>query len=503
MDKLKRLCVTCATALCVFHSVLVAEEAKTTPPVPGESAAQAEPTAPAPDRPDSAKEPFPPDQIEQLVAPIALYPDALLAQILMAATYPLDIVQAHRWVQEHDDLEGEALQEAADQEPWDPSVKALVFFPSVLEFMNDNLDWTQDLGDAVLAQQDEVTDAVQKLRKEAEKTGALKTTEQQRVETQGDTVIVQPAKEEVVYVPTYDPSVVYGQSAPPATTYYPDTYVQPATWSGDSWVNFGVGAVVGGLLTAAILWDRDDYRVYYGGHGYWGRPGYWTRPNYWSDGWRSPTLYVDRRVDIRRGDININRGAVGTELSLWEHNPSHRGGVRYRNAEMRKKYGSDWSRQGISREAARGRERLARTDLSRPQTAEGRRLEGRDIKRPQRRDARAPQTRDLKRPETRQATRPQTREVKRPETRQATRPQTREVKRPETRQATRPQTQQTARPQSRDVARSATRSTGGRSGAFKVDRGGIDRAASRRGATSRSGTARTARSSARGERLRR
>ncbi len=128
----------------------------------------------------------------------------------MASTYPLDVVQANRWLKDHEDLEGEALQKAVDEEAWDDSVKALVFFPSVLEFMSDNLDWTQDLGDAVLAQQGDLTDTIQRLRGEADKAGALASNEAQRVEKSGDTIIIQPAQPEVVYVPTYDPVKVYG-----------------------------------------------------------------------------------------------------------------------------------------------------------------------------------------------------------------------------------------------------------------------------------------------------
>ena len=275
------------------------------------------PSPPADAKPTTAvsADAIPADQLEQLVAPIALYPDALIAQILMASTYPLDVVQANRWLGDQEGLEGETLQTAVDQEEWDDSVKALVFFPSVLGFMSDNLDWTQDLGDAVLAQQGELTDTIQRLRGEADKAGALKSNEAQRVEKAGDTIIIQPAQPEVVYVPTYDPVKVYGQESPPATQYYPDAYadasssydagyaagrasgesatsyvpsgtvvpaetVYPSTTSvvttddsTDEWLSFGVGALAGGLLTAAIMWDDDDDwndRLYYGGGGYYG-----------------------------------------------------------------------------------------------------------------------------------------------------------------------------------------------------------------------------------------
>ena len=272
--------------------------------------------AQTPSEAPAAEKAFPADQIQQIVAPIALYPDALIAQILMAATYPLDVVQANRWLGDQEGVEGEALQSAVDSETWDDSVKALVFFPSVLQFMSDNLDWTQDLGDAVLAQQGDVTETIQRLRGEADEAGALASNEQQRVEKAGDTIIIQPAQPEVVYVPTYDPVKVYGESAPPATQYYPDAYadasasydagyaagvsaggsttalvpsgqVVPADGayttsavdtSNSGLINFGVGALAGGLLTAAIMWDDDDDwndRIYYGGGGRYGGPSYW------------------------------------------------------------------------------------------------------------------------------------------------------------------------------------------------------------------------------------
>ena len=370
-------------------------------------------TAPSADAPaDAIPKPFPEDQIEQLVAPIALYPDALIAQILMASTYPLDLVQANRWLADQEGAEGEALQQAVDAEPWDDSVKALVFFPSVLGFMSDNLDWTQDLGDAVLAQQGDVTDTIQRLRGEADGAGALVSNEQQKVEKAGDTIIIQPAQPEVVYVPSYDPVKVYGDSAPPAKSYYPDAYAD-ASASYDSGyaaglaagqeatsvipggtvvpaesvyttessagsdssglVNFGFGALAGGLLTAAILWDDDDDwndRIYYGGPGYYGAPSYWSRPNYWNDnGWREPanididrTRNIDIDRNVERGDININKGMVGNEIDRtrvgkWEHNPERRGSVRYRDASTEKRFAAKRGEAVIDRDAARGRVR--------------------------------------------------------------------------------------------------------------------------------------------------
>ena len=463
MEILKRLSLAGLTALWMFHSAFVAGEAQES------QAPQPAPETQTQEQPETAQELFPPDQIEQLVAPIALYPDALLAQILMAATYPLDVVQAARWIGDHSDLEGEALEQAADKEPWDPSVKSLVFFPSVLEFMNDNLDWTQDLGDAVLAQQDDLTAAVQALRKQAQDAGHLQTTEQQRVETQDDTIIVQPADPEIVYVPTYNPSTVYAQTAPPATTYYPSTYVQPESSTSDSWVTFGAGALVGGLLTAAILWNRNDDRIYYGGRGRYGGSGYWNKPNYWRGGRNRGDVNISRTVN--RGDVNVNRGIVGNDFNKWEHNPERRGGVRYRSTEVNKRYGENRSTKRIDRDAARGRDRLAQGD--------GKGLKDRDIKPPQRRPEQRPDKRPAQRPDRKPEQRPAKRPDKKPEQRPA--------KRPDKKPADRPKTQHAKRPEKREAKRSGSRS-GNRSSAFKMDRGGgMDRAASRRGSRSRDG----------------
>lgn len=355
----------------------------------------------ADDTADTDAKPFADEQIEQLVAPIALYPDALIAQVLIASTYPLEIVQAERWLGDHEGLEGDALQQAVDAEAWDDSVKALVFFPSVLEFMGDNLDWTQDLGDAVLAQQGDVTDTVQRLRDEAAEAGTLESNEQQRVEQSGDTIVIQPAEPEVVYVPTYDPVAAYGQSSPPSTQYYPDAYadavssyeqgyaaglssstteVDSSSGSGSGFMNFGAGALVGGLLTAAILWDDDDdERIYYGGRGYYGAPTYWSRPAYWNNnGWRQPAnISIDRNVNLESGAVNINRGVVGneidrTDVKRWQHNPEHRGGVRYRDNSTEKRFAERRAEGTIDRDVARGKvadagERLKAPDLSKIQ----------------------------------------------------------------------------------------------------------------------------------------
>src|SRR4030081_2459735 len=194
-------------------------------------------------------------ELQQLVAPIALYPDALVAQILAASTYPTQIVEADRWMQRHSHLKGEDLAKEVDKQDWDPSVKAMTQFPSVLENMDKNLSWTSSLGEAYANQPDDVTNAVQTLRSEAEKTGHLNSNEQEKVSTQGSTITIEPADPEMVYVPAYDPWLVYG--APIVA--YPGWYPVPGIFRGGVGLSFGVGFGIG----------------FFGGFGWgWGHWGY-------------------------------------------------------------------------------------------------------------------------------------------------------------------------------------------------------------------------------------
>ena len=178
-----------------------------------------------------------PQQLQQLVAPIALYPDELVAEVLAASTYPTEVVQANRWLQQHSTLKDQQLATEVDKQPWDASVKALTEFPSVLANMDKNLSWTSALGDAYYNHPQEVMDAVQVMRKRAENAGTLKPTQQQKVTTQGNTIVIEPTNPQVVYVPTYDPWVVYGA---PLAVYpgYVDFFVGP-------YVSFGLGYPIG------------------------------------------------------------------------------------------------------------------------------------------------------------------------------------------------------------------------------------------------------------------
>ncbi len=180
---------------------------------------------------------YSPQELQQLVAPIALYPDALVAQVLAASTYPNEIVEADRWMQSHSNLKGEELAKEVDKQPWDPSVKALTQFPSVLENMDKNLSWTSSLGDAYANQQEAVTDAVQAMRQQARKAGHLNSNEQEKVTAQGNTIIIEPANPEVVYVPAYDPWLVYGEPI----VAYPGWYPVPGIFLAGAGIGFGIG----------------------------------------------------------------------------------------------------------------------------------------------------------------------------------------------------------------------------------------------------------------------
>jgi hypothetical protein len=220
-----------------------------------------------------------PEQLQQLVAPIALYPDALVAQILAAATYPDQVVVADRWLQQHPDLKGKQLGDEVDKQPWDPSVKSLVEFPSVLANMDKNLSWTSSLGDAYVNQQQEVMNAVQVMRDRAEKAGNLKSTSQEKVAKQGSTIVIEPADPEIVYVPEYDPWLVYG--APIGI--WPGWYSYPGLFLAGPGIAFGFGFGVG----------------FFGGFG-WG----W---HHWGYDWRGHGVMFNHNTYISHSRIFVNR----------------------------------------------------------------------------------------------------------------------------------------------------------------------------------------------------
>jgi hypothetical protein len=251
------------------------------------------------------------EELDQLVAPIALYPDVLLAQVCMASTYPLEVAIAARWHQQNQNLQGDQLNAALDIQTWDPSVKALIQVPPVLQLMNDKLDWTQKLGDAFLSQQTEVMAAVQRLRKLAVSNGQLQTTAQQTVTTMGQIIVIEQANPEVVYVPAYDP---YAYGIWPYPEYPP--YYWPGYGLG---LAFGLGVIIGGI------WD-----------------------NHWD--WGGGNLEVNplRNTNIDRGDL----GNIGRER--WQHNVEHRRGVNYRDQATRERFGRGDAAGANARQNFRG-----------------------------------------------------------------------------------------------------------------------------------------------------
>jgi Protein of unknown function (DUF3300) len=224
-----------------------------------------------------------PEQLQQLVAPIALYPDALVAQILAAATYPAEVVEADRWMQQHTDLKGQQLANEVDKQSWDPSVKALAQFPSVLANMDKNLSWTSSLGDAYVNQQKDVMDAVQVMRNRAQSSGNLKSTPQEKVAAQGQTITIEPVNPDVVYVPQYDPWLVYG--APLGV--WPGWYPYPGLYLGGPGIAFGVGFGLG----------------FFGGFGWgWG---------HWGFNWQNRTVVYNHSTYISHSPTFVNHNNFG------------------------------------------------------------------------------------------------------------------------------------------------------------------------------------------------
>jgi hypothetical protein len=250
-----------------------------------------------------------PEQLQQLVAPIALYPDSLVAQILAASTFPDQVVEADRWLQSHADLKGEELARQVDQQPWDPSVKALTAFPSVLGNMDKNLSWTSSLGDAYYNQQPDVMDAVQVMRHRAEQAGNLKSTQQQNVQDQGSDVTIAPANPDVVYVPAYDPWGVYG--GPIAA--WPGWYPYPGIWYNGPYLSFGLGFGIGYFSGFGWGWPRwgfdwhNHYAVFNHGRYYSGSRTFYNRNNFYRGGVRG--AYAARGA-VRGGNFAGARGGA-------------------------------------------------------------------------------------------------------------------------------------------------------------------------------------------------
>lgn len=290
-------------AMLLTAPVIAPAQTPATPPAPSQ----------APVQPQAEQTLLKPEQLEALVAPIALYPDELLANVLAASTYPLEVVQADRWVKANKALKGDALKKEVDKQAWDDSVKALASTADVLAMMSDKIDWTKSLGDAVLAQQPDVMDAIQRLRAKAYDNKKLVTTKQQKVSVQTQenrqVVVIESADPQTLYVPYYDPATVYG--AWPYAEYPPYYFGYPSY--------IGAGVIATGLAFGAA-WAI----------GRWG--------NYWGGGFN----WGNRNVYVNHFNRTTNIG------NSWQHNPAHRQGVRYNNANVAQRFGNNNLRAGAS-----------------------------------------------------------------------------------------------------------------------------------------------------------
>jgi hypothetical protein len=277
---------------------------------------------PAQDTGESAQpQKFSKEELAQMLAPIALYPDSLLSQILMASTYPLEVVEADRWVEQNPNLQGDKLDEALKEKDWDVSVKSLCHFPKILKAMSQKLAQTAKLGDAFLAQQEDVMDMIQELRQKAQEAGNLKTTEQQKVVDQDQYIEIEPANPQVVYVPVYNPLYVYGPwwypAYPPYYWYYPGPIIASGL------IGFGLGI---GLGFGFFSWCDFD--------------------------WHHHFIRVD--IDRTRRFFGGHIGEREIGWHNWEHNPYHRRGVVYRNRSISQRFGQSPAMSREARRDARG-----------------------------------------------------------------------------------------------------------------------------------------------------
>jgi len=279
---------------------------------------------------------IPADQLDSLVAPIALYPDPLLAQTLAASTYPLELMQLQQWLARNPGLKDKALADAAAKQPWDPSIQAMAALPDVVKRLTDDIQWTTDLGNAFLAQQGDVMDAVQRMRRKAEDTGNLKSTPQQRVETEvvesKQVIVIEQADPEVVYVPSYNPTVVYGAPIYP----YPPIYYPPAGYyAAGAAISFGVGVAMG------AAWG-----------GGWG----------WNAGWGDNDININNNNNFNRNaNVNANRaGNVANRSGNWQHNAAHRGGAPYRDRTTANKFGGTARGDSLANRQAGARQQVQR-----------------------------------------------------------------------------------------------------------------------------------------------
>jgi hypothetical protein len=346
---LQFLLIVSVAYFCPGRFVALAQEAS--PP----AVAPAQPPAVTPPAEEAPK--IPNDQLDSLVAPIALYPDPLLAQTLAASTYPLEIILLEQWLGKNKNLKDKALADAVALQKWDPSVQSMAGVPDVLKRLAGNIGWTTDLGNAFLAQPQDVMEAVQRMRAKAQSKGTLKTSQQQTVKTekvQGEkeVIIIQQPNPQVVYVPSYDPAVVYG---PPVYPYYPYTYPGYVP---------GMGLALGTGIALGAAWANN-----------------WGNCN-WNNG---GDININNNNNFNRNNINnINRNNPGG--GKWQHSAQHRGGAPYSNRATAQKFGSTSFRDSGNRQTNRPSQQPALSDRQRPSTSDrslgGDRSAGGDRQRP-------------------------------------------------------------------------------------------------------------------------
>ncbi len=323
--------------------------------VPGSTALAANQAQQAPASSDSQAAKLPPEQLDSLVAPIALYPDPMLSQTLVASTYPLEVIQLQQWLAQNKGMNEKQLADAVKKQDWDPSIQGLAALPEVVKLLSENIKWTTDLGNAFLAQQNDVMDAVQRMRKKAQDAGNLKSSEQQKVEVKTveskQVIVVEQANPQVVYVPSYNPTVVYGA---PVYAYPPIAYPPPGYYAAGMAISFGVGVAMG------AMWS--------GGWGY--NCGWGGNNNVYINNNNNFVNNSNRQNINNANRNNVNRGNAGN--NTWQHNPQHRGGAPYSDRQLANKYG------GTTRgDSMQNRQANARQNQARQQPAGGRDMSNR------------------------------------------------------------------------------------------------------------------------------
>jgi len=328
---------------------------------------------------------IPAEQLDSLVAPIALYPDPLLAQTLAASTYPLEIIQLQQWLEKNKDLKDKALADAVAKQPWDPSIQALAGLPDVVKRLADDIQWTTDLGNAFLAQQSDVMDAVQRMRKKAQEKGNLKSTEQQRVETKviesKSVIVVEQANPEIVYVPSYDPFLVYGAPIYP----YPPIYYPPAGYyAAGMAISFGIGVAMGAFWSGGWGWGcgwGGNNNVYVNHNNNFNRNtnvGGGNRNNIGGGGRNNigggnrPSNQPARGAGNRPSTQPVRGGGDRGGSDRWQHNPEHRGGAPYRDRATADRFGGTARGDSLANRQASARQQVGRQGGNLPSNRAGR-----------------------------------------------------------------------------------------------------------------------------------